>query len=265
MFHTHHSNQLEVLADRLTDLLREPLPSPLAREIVVVQSNGMARWLALRLADRLGVCANLSFQFPATFLWEMARAVLRHLPPTSSFDKPVLNWRIMALLREVDQSPRFAPVRAWLGDERDDFRRHELACRIADCLDQYLVYRPDWIQQWEAGGEDHWQAELWRRLAQDGEAHRHGRLGVGRDIDGCARIHDDDPAVPRRQHGPQVEQAAADDDGVVFRLGLRRTPRRLPAGLAGQPFLEQRQCRIASGHARLLCPSARCRNASEAL
>ncbi|MBL8248973.1 MAG: exodeoxyribonuclease V subunit gamma, partial [Candidatus Competibacter sp.] len=34
------------------------------------------------------------------------------------------------------------------------------------------VYRPDWIQQWEAGGEDHWQAELWRRLARSGEAHR---------------------------------------------------------------------------------------------
>ena len=172
MFHCHQSNRLEILADHLAELLNQPLRSPLAREIVVAQSNGMARWLALRLADRLGVCANLGFQFPATFLWEMTRAVLRHLPPTSSFDKPVLSWRIMALLREVDESPRFAPVRAWLGDDPDDFRRYQLACRIADCFDQYLVYRPDWIQQWEAGGEDHWQAELWRWLAHDGTAHR---------------------------------------------------------------------------------------------
>jgi exodeoxyribonuclease V gamma subunit len=85
----------------------------------------------------------------------------------------VLGWRIMALLRDVEESPRFAPVRAYLARPRDDFRRYELACRIADCFDQYLVYRPDWIGQWEAGGEDHWQAELWRRLAQSGdEAHR---------------------------------------------------------------------------------------------
>ena len=76
MFHTHHSNQLEVLADRLTDLLREPLPSPLAREIVVVQSNGMARWLALRLADGLGVCANVGWRFPATFLWDMSLSLI---------------------------------------------------------------------------------------------------------------------------------------------------------------------------------------------
>lgn len=172
MFHTYQSNRLEILADRLTDLLRRPLDSPLTSEVVVVQSNGMARWLALRLANRLGVCANLNWRFPATFLWEMSRAVLRQLPPTSVFDKPVLVWRTMGLLRDLEEAPRFEPLRAYLGDGRDDFRRHELAYRIADCFDQYLIYRPDWIGKWEIGEEDHWQAELWRRLARNGEAHR---------------------------------------------------------------------------------------------
>ncbi len=172
MFHTHQSNRLEILTDRLTDLLRQPLRAPLAREVIVAQSNGMARWLALRLADRLGVCANLNWRFPATFLWDMSRAVLRQLPPTSAFDKPVLVWRVMALLRDLEEGPCFEPLRAWLGDGRDDFHRYELAYRIADCFDQYLIYRPDWIEKWEAGEEDHWQAELWRRLARGGEAHR---------------------------------------------------------------------------------------------
>ncbi|MBK7983441.1 MAG: exodeoxyribonuclease V subunit gamma [Candidatus Competibacteraceae bacterium] len=172
MFHTHHSNQLEVLADRLTDLLREPLPSPLAREIVVVQSNGMARWLALRLADGLGVCANVGWRFPATFLWDMSRVVLQHLPATSTFDKPVLVWRTMALLRDLEPTACFEPLRAWLGDRSDAFRRYELARQIADSFDQYLVYRPDWIRKWEAGEGEHWQAELWRRLARSGDAHR---------------------------------------------------------------------------------------------
>ncbi len=172
MFHTHQSNRLEILTERLTDLLLRPLRSPLAQEVIVVQSNGMARWLALRLADRLGVCANLNWRFPATFLWEMSRAVLWQLPPTSAFDKPVLVWRVMELLRNLEEGPRFEPLRAWLGDGQDDFRRYELAYRIADCFDQYLIYRPDWIGQWEAGKEDHWQAELWRRLARRGEAHR---------------------------------------------------------------------------------------------
>ncbi len=172
MLYTHHSNRLEILAERLAELLSQPLRSPLAREIIITQSNGLARWLQLRLADRLGVSAHLSFQFPTTFLWEMARRVLRGLPPTSAFDPPVLRWRIMAQLAERSDEPGFASVCAWLGDPGDDFRRYELACRIAECFDQYLIYRPDWIAAWEAGRENHWQAALWRRLTGAGAAHR---------------------------------------------------------------------------------------------
>lgn len=172
MLYHYQSNRLEVLSDRLAELLRQPLRAPFGQDVIVTQSNGMARWLALRLADRLGICANLSFQFPSTFLWEMSRAVLQYLPPTSAFEKPVLSWRLMRLLRELEKTPQFAALHAYLGPGDDDFRRYELSCRIADCFDQYLVYRPDWIEKWEAGQDDDWQAELWRRLARSGEAHR---------------------------------------------------------------------------------------------
>lgn len=172
MLYTHQSNCLEILTDRLADLMAQPLRSPLAGEIIVTQSNGLARWLTLQLADRLGVCAHLDFRFPAVFLWDMARRVLHDLPPTSAFDRPVLNWRVMAKLQEIGDEPCFAPVRTWLGDGYDDFRYYELACRIADRFDQYLIYRPNWITEWESGVGQHWQAELWRRLAKDGAGHR---------------------------------------------------------------------------------------------
>jgi exonuclease V gamma subunit len=47
----------------------------------------------------------------------------------------------------------------------------ELAGKVADIFDQYLVFRPDWIRAWEAGerldlGDDEaWQAALWQQLA----------------------------------------------------------------------------------------------------
>lgn len=172
MFYSYHSNHLEILADRLTEVVRAPLRSPLAREIVVVQSNGMARWLALRIADRLGVCTNFHWRLPATFLWDMSRAVLSHLPSTSTFEKPVLVWRVMELLRNLEPVTVFEPLQAWLGDGQEDFRRYELAGQIADSFDQYLIYRPDWIQKWEAGEGEDWQPALWRRLTQGEESHR---------------------------------------------------------------------------------------------
>jgi len=41
----HTSNRLERLADRLAELIADPLRSPLLPEIVIVQSDGMRRWL----------------------------------------------------------------------------------------------------------------------------------------------------------------------------------------------------------------------------
>lgn len=170
MLITYYGNRLETLAERLADTLGSPLASPFAEEIVVVQSNGMARWLSLYLARELSVCANIRFPFPASFIWEMYRKVLDDVPETSSFEATVLTWRLMDQLRVLEDKPVFKPLLDYLGD--DDLRGYELAARIADHYDQYLVYRPDWIARWESGQDEHWQAELWRRLTADGGVHR---------------------------------------------------------------------------------------------
>jgi hypothetical protein len=45
MFTVYHSNRLEVLADQLTVLIRQPTDSPFVLETIVVQSLGLARCL----------------------------------------------------------------------------------------------------------------------------------------------------------------------------------------------------------------------------
>ena len=107
MLHRIYSNRVETLADYLAELYRQPLPDPLAAETIIVQSNGMARWLAMQLASRLGVSANLHFPFPAAFLWQVLRRVLGDVPEQSPFDKPVLIWRLLELLPQLEQAAPF--------------------------------------------------------------------------------------------------------------------------------------------------------------
>jgi exodeoxyribonuclease V gamma subunit len=167
----HESNRLECLADGLTEVLETPLSSPLAPEIVAVQSIGTAHWLALRLARRFGVAANIRFPFPATLLWRLFRAALPEVPERSPFAAEVLTWRILGHMAEVVSEPGFESLAAYL-QGGDDLRRYHLAERIALLFDEYLVYRPDWILAWERGSGDHWQARLWRRMIS-GRAIRH--------------------------------------------------------------------------------------------
>ncbi len=163
------SNRLETLANVCTDIFRQDPLTPFEAEIVVAQSRGMARWLAMQFASRLSVWANGSFPFPNAFVGEIFRQVL------GQSDQPVYErkkglWQLMQLLDEVAEEPFMAGICQKSADSR---KRFQLAGQLADLFDQYSMYRPDLILSWEDGQDGSWQAELWRRLvARFGLTHR---------------------------------------------------------------------------------------------
>jgi exodeoxyribonuclease V gamma subunit len=78
----------------------------------------------------------------------------------------------MALI-EAGKLDNFKPVQTYLGSDANAVKQYGLAARLADSFDQYLMYRPDWIQQWEQGQARHWQGQLWKLLLGDDVAPMH--------------------------------------------------------------------------------------------
>ncbi|HIC7646429.1 TPA: exodeoxyribonuclease V subunit gamma [Serratia liquefaciens] len=174
MFKVYHSNQLDVLKT-LTSILiaREPLADPFEQEVVLVQSPGMAQWLQMQLAEQFGIAANIAFPLPATFIWDMFTRVLPGIPKESAFSKDAMTWKLMWLLPDLLTQPEFAPLQHYLTDDGDKRKIHQLAGRVADLFDQYLVYRPQWLENWQKGERvdglaeaQQWQAPLWARLVE---------------------------------------------------------------------------------------------------
>jgi exodeoxyribonuclease V gamma subunit len=177
MHRLYQSNRLENLLAALCEVLAEPVGSPLAPEVIVVQNPGMARWLSQQIALRSGICANIEFPLPAGFIWRAFEQTLGSLPDLRDFSREVLPWRILGELDSLLDLSALREISAYLSDDRDGGKRFALAGRIADLFDQYLVYRPDMVLAWEKGREQHWQARLWRRLTDGGDSrHRAGVL-----------------------------------------------------------------------------------------
>ena len=174
------SNRLERLAALLADTARAPLPSPFEAEIVIVQSQGMARWLQFELARRLGVCAHVRFPFPKGYAWELFRAADPSLASEADGEPEVLTWRLMRLLPAHAEQRGFEPVAHYLAHDAEGRKRFQLARRLANLFDQYLIYRPEMILRWESGragpGEE-WQAALWRALAKEATTPHPAQLG----------------------------------------------------------------------------------------
>lgn len=163
------SNKLEILARRLADELSEPLDSALAKETIVIQSTGMQKWLSQELARYHGICANYDFPFPNAFIDDVFQAFIPDYAPDLSYDVNVLSWKIMEILPGIMQEENFLPVRNYLGDNYDQLKLFQLACKIAAAFDQYLIFRPEMILDWEEGKikspRETWQALLWQKIA----------------------------------------------------------------------------------------------------
>lgn len=174
MLRVYHSNRLDVLEALMEFIVeRERLDDPFEPEMILVQSTGMAQWLQMTLSQKFGIAANIDFPLPASFIWDMFVRVLPEIPKESAFNKQSMSWKLMTLLPQLLEHEDFTLLRHYLTDDSDKRKLFQLSSKAADLFDQYLVYRPDWLAQWETGhlveglGEAQaWQAPLWKALVE---------------------------------------------------------------------------------------------------
>ncbi len=176
MLYLYQSNRLEYLAALLAKLLTLPnTSSPWETEEIVVQSQGMRRYINRFLAQKNGIAANLRFSLPAGFSWRLTRTLLPDTPKLNPFHTEVMRWRLLNLFQsETFRQPEFTAVRQALHHylSSSEAAPYHLAGQLADIFDQYLVYRSNWITAWNKhqllnlGESENWQAVLWRYLEE---------------------------------------------------------------------------------------------------
>ncbi len=166
--------------------------SPLSlfeQEQIIVQNAGMQHWLNMSIAETSGISMNVHFSLPAQFLWKLLRDIASDddIPEQSPYSREVLVWRIFELLAQQDitDDNAFAPATSYWHSAgkiaEQQHKRYQLAVKLADLYEQYLIFRPQWIDQWSQGdfttpaeltdNSDFassfcWQGKLWQHLHQ---------------------------------------------------------------------------------------------------
>ncbi|MGY4828646.1 exodeoxyribonuclease V subunit gamma [Sphaerotilaceae bacterium SBD11-9] len=174
MLHLHFSNRIEALTDDLADRVAGPRADPFVPDTVLIPHSGAKRHLQIELAQREGVCANLSFEYLAQWLWAQVARVLPQVTHESPFDAASLTWRVYAVFQDADFVRGYSPLAAYLASgHADPVVAYELAAATAALMEQYITYRPDWLARWQADAGDRatgnahepWQAAAWARVA----------------------------------------------------------------------------------------------------
>ncbi|MEK7259575.1 MAG: exodeoxyribonuclease V subunit gamma [Pseudomonadota bacterium] len=189
--HLSSSNRIETLQQQLAELFStQPLADVFAREVVLVPTMAMQRWLNLRIANCHGVAANIEYPLPAAWIWNLAAQLLGvcddaptgGVPLQDPLSRESAAWKIYGILPGLLQRSEFVSLLHYLQDDDAGVKRWQLAQRIADVFDRYQYYRPDWIRAWSAVEPrrcptpdmvQSWQPILWRALIADcTDAHR---------------------------------------------------------------------------------------------
>lgn len=171
----HRSNRAEALIEALAEIVAEPCGGVFDPELLVVQGQGMERWIAMELARRRGVWANQQVLTLRGFVNEIALQVLgEQIDPV--FDPESMLWSIADALHELEARPAFASIARYLADDEEGRKRIQLARQIAQSFYRYMGYREEMLHAWRKPegdealeGDALWQAELFRVLEK-----RHG-------------------------------------------------------------------------------------------
>ena len=138
----HRAERADRLVAALGALLADPLPDPFATEVVSVPTPGVERWLAQRLAGRLGVgiagcdgvCAGVRFLSPRSLV-----SLLLGRETDDPWDPERLVWPLLAttaeVIRELGDLPalrsRQAPVVAAFNARFNTFNDGSAGERVA--------------------------------------------------------------------------------------------------------------------------------------
>ncbi len=167
MLNVYRSNRGERLVEVLAGILEDPIGPPTEPEWIAVPSTAMRDRLGMEMARRLGVWCGAEMPFPKKLIENILRAVLGDdLPNLRQFDEDGLTWSIMALLPGFLDRGEFSSLATYLERDGEGLKRFQLATKIAHAFDEYTVYRPEMVLEWEEKEPSHWQSVLWKALVE---------------------------------------------------------------------------------------------------
>ncbi|GEO10950.1 exodeoxyribonuclease V subunit gamma [Segetibacter aerophilus] len=156
------SNSLEHLAGQLSQELLRQQNHVFQPQYIVTQTQGMNNWLKIKMAATVGIVANCKFVKPNDLVNEIYYKLGSQNKQALSPD--ILQWVLFTLLSSKEFQDEFRNIANYYTN--DDVKRLALAKKVADLFDQYQIYRPEMIRDWNENtsgfnGSNGWQKFLW--------------------------------------------------------------------------------------------------------
>ncbi len=166
----------------LITVLKHVPEDPMKAEWIGIQSRGMKQWIAAQTAQNLGICANMRFLFPR----QMVELILTGFDVEDDqlqgqkerLNADVFFWSVMERINksqyEENRSDHaLSNIQEYIREDKTGKRQYQLSMKIAKLFDDYQIYRPHMLMEWQEKNrhenlndpDERWQAWLWNTIA----------------------------------------------------------------------------------------------------
>ncbi len=154
MLTVYRSNRAEWLAKLLSEQLRISPPLPFEEINIIVNTWPTSRWLGEQISLVNGINAQINFPFPGSYLENLAQKILgEEHHAKKAWKANELVWTIIDILPELLQQNEAEALRDWINNNSSNADelsqdKWQLAKIISGMIDEYILYRPNLINQW---------------------------------------------------------------------------------------------------------------------
>lgn len=151
-----NSSDLKLLVNLCSNIISSEAlslgDSPFEYEKIIVMNKGMQTYLQQEIASLNGICSGIEFMQLWSFIWSLHKSVNK-ADSTNRFSHEHMTWSIFSLFDHILESsePVYQPLKDYMdvcsGTDAKE-KSYQLCGAIADAFDQYQMYRPDWILEW---------------------------------------------------------------------------------------------------------------------
>ncbi len=166
------SNDIEKLVNKLATNIKNNPVDLYQKDVVVIQTEGMSRWLSVKIAEKNKIFSNFDFFSPNNLLFELFK--IAGIFNSGLYDTNNLKWIIFNILGSNEFKSKF--LSTYLYFENDRIKQLQLATKVADLFDQYIIYRPDYIRLWNENKSpqmnsylaihEKWQKWIWLKIKE---------------------------------------------------------------------------------------------------
>jgi exodeoxyribonuclease V gamma subunit len=181
MIRLHYSNRLDALIAPLADAVGIAQRfDPLAPLEIVVPNRVVEQFIKFKLAEEIGVAANLRFPFLRVFLRKLMETAEPSIRIVDADDLQIILFEALRspnALANSSLKPAIDYIRASTAEPADrETRAMDLAGRVAALFREYSISRQRMLASWRRGSRsvgpafeetEIWQSQLWTTIFDD--------------------------------------------------------------------------------------------------